>query len=180
MSLLDAVVNLFGSTNRVGVSSGYQPGCVIRHGQDLAQGISKHSWNIHVKAQAHEAAVLRAWAHLGATSSTKQALLAKSLTLQVERLLRTPPGAFFGIPGEPGQDSTAQLPAHAAVRLPTHPVHPLGERGRRERKRGEKEGGEERRKELRRKRNRKIKKEGMKEQEQDRNKSRNKKGGRKE
>ncbi|CAJ1430141.1 unnamed protein product [Effrenium voratum] len=44
--------------------------------QDLAQGISKHSWNIHVKAQAHE----------------------------VERLLRTPPGAFFGIPGEPGQE----------------------------------------------------------------------------
>eukprot|EP00439_Symbiodinium_sp_Y106_P063243 s3552_g9.t1 len=44
--------------------------------QDMARGISKHSWNIHVKAQAHE----------------------------VERLLRMPPGAFFGIPGEPGQE----------------------------------------------------------------------------
>eukprot|EP00434_Breviolum_minutum_P011855 symbB.v1.2.010460.t1/scaffold669.1/size295035/11 len=44
--------------------------------QDMARGISKHSWNVHVKAQAHE----------------------------VERLLRMPPGAFFGIPGEPGQE----------------------------------------------------------------------------
>ncbi|CAE7925767.1 sodA [Symbiodinium sp. KB8] len=44
--------------------------------QDMARGVSKHSWNIHVKAQAHE----------------------------VERLLRMPPGAFFGIPGEPGQE----------------------------------------------------------------------------
>ncbi|CAE7904728.1 sodA, partial [Symbiodinium microadriaticum] len=44
--------------------------------KDMARGVSKHSWNIHVKAQAHE----------------------------VERLLRMPPGAFFGIPGEPGQE----------------------------------------------------------------------------
>ncbi|CAL1134717.1 unnamed protein product [Cladocopium goreaui] len=44
--------------------------------QDMARGISKHSWNVHVKAQAHE----------------------------VERLLRMPPGSFFGIPGEAGQE----------------------------------------------------------------------------
>ncbi|CAK9091470.1 Superoxide dismutase [Mn] [Durusdinium trenchii] len=44
--------------------------------QDMARGIGKHAWNVHVKAQAHE----------------------------VERLLRMPPGAFFGIPGEPGQE----------------------------------------------------------------------------
>ena len=32
--------------------------------QDMARGISKHSWNVHVKAQAHEAvdvAMLECW-----------------------------------------------------------------------------------------------------------------------
>ncbi|CAE7519936.1 CPK19 [Symbiodinium natans] len=56
--------------------------------QDMARGISKHSWNIHVKAQAHE----------------------------VERLLRMPPGAFFGIPGEPGQ--AIEVPPRQEFDLP--------------------------------------------------------------
>ncbi|CAE7838571.1 unnamed protein product [Symbiodinium sp. CCMP2592] len=59
--------------------------------QDMARGISKHSWNIHVKAQAHE----------------------------VERLLRMPPGAFFGIPGEPGQEQDfPPLPAEETSKTP--------------------------------------------------------------
>ena len=34
-------------------------------------------------------------------------MLGSGVTGQVERLLRMPPGAFFGIPGEPGQEMAA-------------------------------------------------------------------------
>ena len=68
------------------------PQFMFRCLQDMARGISKHSWNIHVKAQAHEAGHLNGITAFHIQKST-----------QVERMLRMPPGAFFGIPGEPGQ-----------------------------------------------------------------------------